>query len=713
MGRKVRIGIDVGGTFTDAVVIDNETYEIIAKDKIKTTHHSEESVAKGIIDIISKIIRENNIMPEDVVFIAHGTTQATNALLEGDVAKVGILGMGKGLEGERAKSETRVGDIELSNDKYIHTYHRYLDSGDKSCEKVCENIENLVNEGAEVIVASESYSIDNPENEQYIIEKAMEKGLYATGGYEISQLYGLKARTRTAVVNGALIPKMMETANMTEQSVKKAKIEKPLMIMRCDGGVMTVNEVKKRPILTMLSGLAAGVAGALMYEKISDGIFLEVGGTSVDISVIKNGKVMIRNAEIGGHKLYMKSLDVRTLGVAGGSMVRVENGKIIDVGPRSAHIADLEYEIFADEEKIDNPKLKFISPRKEDKANYVSIECGENQFALTLAGAANILGYVPKGDYAEGNKISGQKAWEVLATELKVNVEEAAREAMDVAVEKIKKVVESLIEEYELSMDAITLVGGGGSASIVTEYLGEKLNVRYKIAKNAPYISTIGVALALVREQIERSIVNPTEIDLKKIREDVIEAVVKSGAEQSTVEVAIEVDNKRNIVTAIATGATELRTKQLGEKKNEAELIDILSDYTKVGKEKINKVAKNDYWNIFEINEQKCIFFGLIKKKKNRSIIMDNEGVIKLQKEKSKVLFDEKSSFISRFVDFIDENTIFSDAGAKIPKVFLMIKHKLVDLSGVITKDQLLSLVELEFETVESNDNIIALVSQE
>ena len=109
MNKKVRIGIDVGGTFTDAVVIDAETYEVIAKRKIPTTH--KEGVARGVVQIISTLMEENRIAPEDVAFIAHGTTQATNALLEGDVASVGIIGMATGIDARGARGETNVGDI--------------------------------------------------------------------------------------------------------------------------------------------------------------------------------------------------------------------------------------------------------------------------------------------------------------------------------------------------------------------------------------------------------------------------------------------------------------------------------------------------------------------------------------------------------------------------------------------------------------------------
>ena len=713
--KKVRIGIDVGGTFTDAVVIDNNTFEVIGKAKIPTTHHEKEGVAKGVIEVIKKVLKENNISPNDVVFIAHGTTQATNALLEGDVAKVGIIGMGKGIEGERAKTETRVDNIELSPGKYLYTEHRYIDSGNLSKDTISEAINHLKNNGSEVIVASESYSVDNPSNEKFVVSEAMDNNIYSTGGYEISQLYGLKARTRTAVVNGSLIPKMMETANMTENAVKNAEIKKPLMIMRCDGGVMTIDEVRKRPILTMLSGLAAGVAGALMYEKVSDGIFFEVGGTSTDISVIKDGKVMIQNAQVGGQKLYLKSLDVRTLGLAGGSMIVIENNKIIDVGPRSAHIAEKRYEVFAEKNEISNPKIIYISPRSEDKCNYVAVECdGGKSFALTLAGAANILGYVEEGDYARGNVEEARKAWEVMAKEVNMTVEEAAKVVMDIGIGKVKKIVDELISEYKLNKAIIRLVGGGGSASIVTPYLSEIMDVKFNIAKNAPYISTIGVALALVREQIERSVINPTEDDIKKIRMDIFEAVIKSGANPDTVEITVDIDTKRNVLMASATGATELRTKELGgEKKSKDELVTIVAESLRIPNGNVNIIGETGRWNIFKGIEKSKKLFGLISIKKEKVRVLDEEGVIRLQKDKAKVLFCTKNELYKNYDSFIDENTLFTDAGAQIPKVYVMFNQKLIDLSGVINKDQLLTLTNLEIEILDGDTKIGILATQE
>ncbi|MFI3212562.1 MAG: hydantoinase/oxoprolinase family protein [Eubacteriales bacterium] len=708
MDKKVRIGIDVGGTFTDAVIIDSETYEVMAKRKIPTTH--EEGVAHGVVKIISSLMEEYEIKPENVTFIAHGTTQATNALLEGDVASVGILGMATGFDARGAKGETAVEDIELAPKKYLKSVHTFRDSKTLTDDVIKEAVSELEENGAQVIVASEAFSVDNPENELRVTEVAKEKGLYATGGHEISQLYGLKMRTRTAVVNASLIPKMMETANMTEQAVRDTKIESNLMIMRCDGGVMSIEEVRNRPILTMLSGLAAGVAGALMYEKVSDGIFFEAGGTSVDISVIKNGKVMIKYAQVGGHKTYLQSLDVRTLGVAGGSMIRIQDGKIVDVGPRSAHIAGKDYECFAPVGKITNGEVVLVSPRSGDPCEYATmVTSNGDAYSYTLAGVANLLGYVPEGDYAYGVPESNKAAWEILGKHVGLSAEEAARKVMDLAMSKLAVVVEDLIDEYELDRSFISLVGGGGSGAVIVNSLAEKLKVKSQMAKNAPYISTIGVALAMVREQLERTVMNPGEEDIKKIRADIIERIVLSGANEETVDVSIEIDSQKNILRAIATGATEFRQKDLGADALDTEALqEIAADSMSAQKEETKFICGTGRWNLFEsIQEKKK--FGLFKVKQQAIAVLDREGVVRLRKEKATHILMKKASKSALLPQFLEENTTYSDANATIPKVFVFYKEKMLDLTGMQTAEQLYSIFDLETEMLTPEDEILVV----
>lgn len=709
MGKKVRIGIDVGGTFTDAVVIDAESYEVIAKKKIPTTHN--EGVAHGVVRIITALMDEQDISPEDVTFIAHGTTQATNALLEGDVAAVGILGMATGIDARGAKGETNVESIELAPGKFLKSCHTFEDSKTLTGESIAAAIQSLRERGAEVIVASEAFSVDDPTNERRVMDAAEGMGLYCTGGHEISQLYGLKMRTRTAVVNASLIPKMMETANMTEQAVRDTKIGSDLMIMRCDGGVMSIEEVRKRPILTMLSGLAAGVAGALMYEKVSDGIFFEAGGTSVDISVIKNGKVMIKYAQVGGHKTYLQSLDVRTLGVAGGSMIRVQNNKIVDVGPRSAHIANKQYECFAPEGAIISAKVQLVSPRADDPCEYATVLAQDGkEYSLTLAGAANLLGYVPEGDYARGAAAPNETAWQTLGNYAGVSAHEAARQVMDIAMGKLAVVVEDLIDEYELDRSFITLVGGGGSGAVIVNALAEKMGLKARMAKNAPYISTIGVALAMVREQLERTVANPTDKDIKAIRADVIERIVRSGAKEDTVDVTIEIDAQKNILRAIATGATELRQKSLGAKElTRDELGTIAAESLGAKPESTRYVCSTGRWSLFEGEIQKKALGGLIKLRRSGVAVVDREGVVRLRKEKASHLLFTKSRQGNEFHSFLDDHTTYSDANATIPKVFVFYKEKMLDLSGMQTAEQLYSILEVETETLNDEEPILAV----
>ncbi|WP_026765470.1 hydantoinase/oxoprolinase family protein [Selenomonas ruminantium] len=710
--RQVRIGIDVGGTFTDAVAIDNETYEIIAQEKIPTTHNAKEGVAEGIITILQNLLQRNHIAPEEVVFIAHGTTQATNALLEGDVAVTGVLAMGSGMESGRAKEASDVGNISLAPGKVLSAIHEYVETEDAaaSAAEIHEKLTALKQAGAEVIVATESFGVDDADNEKFVMNMAKEMGLYATGGHEVSQLYGLRVRTRTAVINGSLIPKMMETADMTEACVKRSGIPASLMIMRCDGGVMTVDEVRSRPILTMLSGLAAGVAGVLMYERLSDGIFLEAGGTSTDISVVKDGRVMVRYGEVGGHKTYLSSLDVRTLGVAGGSMIRVEKGKITDVGPRSAHIAGLAYEVFSPE--LSAPHLELVAPMKGDAAVYAAVVSQDGQrVSLTLAGAANLLGSVPENDYActKEGKEAARAAWGALGKVIGCSAEEAAQKAMDIAAEKIWEIVSRLIREYELSPHVLCLAGGGGSGGVIVPYLGRKKNIRWKIVKNAPIISTIGVAMAMVREVVERTVVQPSEEDIRSIRREALEKILRSGAQESTVEIAIEIDRQANILRASAMGATELRKSDGAAKALSAtELRAIAAESMALPPKQVKEAAATGTWHIFD-GQYKKRLWGIIPITKHKVRVLNRNGVICLQREGLGAIVCTKADLQAELTALLEDTVEYGTTGGELPGLFAYYGEKQLNLSGLVSQEQVLDLMKMETELLPDGEKIIVL----
>lgn len=695
---KVRIGIDVGGTFTDAVAIDNDTYEVIGVVKTPTTHDAREGVAAGIVQVLHKVMEQCSIAPEDVVFIAHGTTQATNALLEGDVAKVGVVTLGQGLQGAKSKGDTTIGDIELAPGKFLRSENRYVDTSSADLDQAIRKaLEELRADGCTSFVAAEAFSVDDPANEDRTVERCRDISLPGTATNDISKLYGLKIRTRTAVVNASIMPKMLEAATMTDESIKAANIESPLMVMRCDGGVMTVDEVRNRPILTILSGPAAGVAGALMYEKLTDGIFFEVGGTSTDISCVKDGKVMIRYAEVGGHKTYLNSLDVRTVGIGGGSMVEIKNGRAVNTGPRSAHIAGLEYEVYTPAEKIVQPRLAAVRPMEGDP-EYACIECaGGLRVALTMAGAANIAGFVKPEDYAFGDLEAARKAWQPLADSMGCSVEEAAGRVLDFAAEKNSKVAAQLMKDYGMDPRHTVFVGGGGGAAAVVPHLARFMGHRSYIAKNAPVISTIGVALAMVRDMVERSVTNPTEEDIISVRREAELKAIQNGAAPGTVEVSVEVDTQRNIVRAIAVGATEMRSKdRLRKKLSMDELLALVAENLEVSKDQLTVGAQNGSMYAVQCSKVEKRLFGLVKKSTNQLRLIDEEGVIRLQKNNAWTRQTTVGGWEKDLGWILEELTEYNDGGTNLPNVYVVLGRRIIDLSGMQSPEQIVSLGGVE-----------------
>lgn len=706
---KVRIGIDVGGTFTDAVAINNETYELIGAVKTPTTHTAKEGVAAGIVEVLHKVMEQYNIKPEDVTFIAHGTTQATNALLEGDVAKVGVVTLGQGIQGAKSRSDTTIGNIELAPGKFLNSENQYVDTSVQDVDQAIRTaLEMLKKQGCTSFVAAEAFSVDDPARENRTVELCKEMELPGTATNDISKLYGLKIRTRTAVVNASIMPKMLEAATMTDTSIKSAGIESPLMVMRCDGGVMTVDEVRNRPILTILSGPAAGVAGALMYEKLTDGLFFEVGGTSTDISCVKDGKVMIRYAEVGGHKTYLNSLDVRTVGIGGGSMVEIKNGKAVDMGPRSAHIAGLEYEVYTPAEKIVDPKLVAVRPMETDP-EYACIECANGvKVALTMAGAANLAGYVKEEDYAFGNVEAARKAWKPLADNMGCSVEEAAKKALAFAAAKNGKVASQLMKDYGMDPQHTVFVGGGGGAATVVPHLAETMGHKFRIAQNAPVISTIGVALAMVRDMVERSVANPTDADIISVRREAEQKAIQNGAAPGTVEVSVEVDTQKNIIRAIAVGATEMRSKDRMKKEmSEDELLGVVAENLGVSKEELHIEARNGSMMAVQYDRKQKKLFGLIKKVTKPLRLIDEEGVIRLQKNNALVRQTTVGSWQQDLKWILEELTEYNDGGTNLPNVYVVLGKRIIDLSGMQTGEQIVSLGNVELAGYQDGEPLI------
>ncbi len=702
--RAIRIGIDVGGTHTKAVAIDNATNEIVGKGSVMTTHFAEEGVAKGVVDSFRKCLEESKISPDEVIFIAHSTTQATNALLEGDVADVGVIGIGKGgLEGFLAKRQTRIPDIDLGTGKFIHIDSTFMKSKEMNESSVREVIQSLYDKGDRVIVSSKAFGVDNISEEKMVADIAEQMGLPSSMASDITKLYGLATRTRTAALNASILPKMMETANSTESSVRSTGVKVPLMIMRGDGGVMEVNEMKKRPVLTMLSGPAASVIGALMYLRASNGIYFEVGGTSTNIGVIKNGRPAVDYAIIGGHRTYVNSLDVRVLGVAGGSMVRAGKNGITDVGPRSAHIANMGYACFTDTALFEGAKLYYMQPRENDPADYVAIRLNNGEsVTITNTCAANVLGILKPGDYACGNAESARIAMELLAKEVGMSVEDTARAILQKSADKIKPVIEDLILKYKIERDQIVLVGAGGGAGTLLTFTANDMGFKFQIPEHAEVISSIGVALAMVREMVERTLPNPTAQDIAQLKKEAKEMAMNSGAVEDSIEVYVEIDEQAQKVTAIAMGSTEVKTTDLMKNCDEKEALEIGAQSMGVSESEA----------VLEASNGQVFVVTCAKGNKKQIRVIDKKGFVKIQRSNGLCMRTVMRQATADLKQIWDKASDFSSEVRINPDVYVIAGPRVIDYSGIPEYSQVAGLIEAELADRAPEEGLILVLAK-
>lgn len=530
---------------------------------------------------------------------------------------------------------------------------------------------------------------------------AEKKNVPVSMASDITKLYGLTRRTRTAAINASILPKMMATANATESSVREAGVTVPLMIMRGDGGVMEIGEMRKRPILTALSGPAASVMGSLMYLRASNAIYFEVGGTTTNIGVIKNGRPGVDYAQIGGHDTYISSLDVRILGCAGGSMVRINDREVVDVGPRSAHIAGCEYACFTPEEEIVDPQIEMVSPKPSDPADYVTIRLKNGKrICFTNTCAANVLGLIDEKYFAHGNASAARKAMQPVADKMGITVEQLATQILDKDFEKVNACINALAEKYQLDHDSMKLVGCGGGAASLVPYCAEKMGLQYDIPENAEVISSIGVALSMVRDVVERVIPSPTQEDIREIKKEAADAAVSSGASPDTVEVHIEIDSQTGKVTAIATGSTEVKTTDLLKECDENEAKELATQDFGPKVSQIRLAEKTDKFYVYQGERDG----------KQPIRIVDKKGFIKVQCSNGKVVKCAVQDYKEVVESIWKDVAVFKTDSILRPDFFVCVGPRVGDYSAV-DLEQIFLLMDLDLGDREPEEEIIIVGS--
>jgi len=322
------LGIDAGGTYTDSVLLDFETGEVVNKAKALTTHHN---LAEGIANSVRRL--ERRLLPM-VQICALSTTLATNSIVEGRGASAGLLLLGYddyAVQQVGFAPVCRVrGRIDITGEE--------LEPLDE--DGVHSAVASLVEEHrVQAVAISGMCSVMNPVHELRAaqIVRQIYPGLPVVCGHDLSLELDAIRRARTAALNSRLIPVIAHLMAATKRVLADFGVLVPLMVVRGDGSLMTEEAAMRRPVETILSGPAASVVGARFLTGLDDAVVVDMGGTTTDIAVVSGGQPEInpRGATVGGRPTSVKAADIRTCGLGGDSHIRVKGNEVL-VGPSRA-----------------------------------------------------------------------------------------------------------------------------------------------------------------------------------------------------------------------------------------------------------------------------------------------------------------------------------------------------------------------------------------
>jgi|TARA_B100001094_G_scaffold326142_1_gene381738 N-methylhydantoinase A len=569
-----RLGVDVGGTFTDFLLI-NESDGSTHTAKVPSTP---EDSSIGVLNGVARICDQSGVNPKDIKLVMHGTTVATNAVLTGNGAKVGLLttkGYESVLQVARSFCPGGLGGwvsfvkgpllapLELT----YGVEERTDASGDISIklneDQLKEQLNNLKSKGeVEALTISFVNSYINNENEIKAAKIAAEifTDIPISISSEVIPEMQEYERAETTVLNSYVRPQVSSYVNNLQANLEKSLgNDVQLSILRSDGGLASSRATGDSPVNHLMSGPAGGVAGAIHFcnQAGYDNILtFDMGGTSTDVALIQNSRAKVRRETlVGDVRVKAPSVDVRTVGAGGGSIAFVpELTKALRVGPESAGA-------------VPGP------------AAYMK---GGDQ--PTVCDANIVLGLLPSDVQLGGdmviNKEAAEKAVQTIADGIGVDLMEAAEGIIKIVNESMFGALRLVSVEQGFDPRDFALVGFGGAGPLHANALGILSNSFPVIIPPGPgVLCAYGDATTQIQDEASRSYLAMAQDittekfinDLKDLKDKASQSLIKDGVSDANLEVTYQADVRY-------AGQAFQITVEFDEKEYEAKGIQLITD---------------------------------------------------------------------------------------------------------------------------------------
>ncbi len=533
--NRYRLGVDIGGTFTDIVLTSDRRPPLVRK--ISSTP---ENYASAVAEGIYALIKEEQIKPEEISDVVHATTVATNAILEGKGAHTGLITT----KGFRDVLEfRRVRFPELYNLSYVkpkplverrdrlEVIERISADGSVTVKldetSVVNAASKLKERGVKAVAICLLHSYINSSHEkrvEEIMRDIMPTGTFICSSYDVLPEIREYERTSTTVVNAYLGPVLSHYLFQLRKKLNDIKVSSPLYVMQSGGGQMSDSAAVNLPAYFVESGPAAGVVAAAAIAKragLEQIITLDIGGTTAKTAIVEGGEPSRTSEyEVGagvnlssklvkgaGYSIKLPFIDVSEIGAGGGSVVWFDEGGLMKVGPESAGA--------------------FPGP--------VCYDLGGNK--LTLTDANLLLGYLSPMGLLDGSmKINHEKAYShvkhLVGNHLNLSAMDAAMGIFTVAVNNMVRAVKSVSTYRGRDPREFTLVAFGGNGAVLAAAIADELNItKFLVPPRSGVLSAAGLLAADTTNERVRylfGVVSELEDDL------VLSAFDSLGAEAST-----------------------------------------------------------------------------------------------------------------------------------------------------------------------------------